>query len=281
MPDPQREPEAETTTSEVPGAGESATASAAAGARPSPAAAARQRLRRLLTKPGRGQLIAGVLVFLVAVGAVTQVRTHATDKAYSNARQDDLVQILDGLNSESRRLQGEIEDLEQTRQSLRSGADRERVARSETERRVGELGILAGTVPAVGQGVRITVTDPDHKLSPELMLEGIEELRDAGAEAIEINDRVRVVASTSFGGGPGALRVDGVKIKTPVVLDVIGDSDSLATGASFRGGFADQVSGNAHGEVRISKQDKVLINSLHRARDNQYAHPASSPTGRR
>ncbi|HEY9291003.1 MAG TPA: DUF881 domain-containing protein [Microlunatus sp.] len=236
---------------------------------------------RLITKPGRGQLIAGVLVFLVAVGGVTQVRTHSTDQAYSNARQDDLVQILDGLNSESRRLQGEIEDLEQTRQSLRSGADRERVARSETQRRVSELGILAGTVAAEGEGVRITVTDPESKLSPELMLEGIEELRDAGAEAIEINDRVRVVASTSFGGSPGDLTVDGVKINTPVVIDAIGGSDSLSSGATFRGGFADQVSGNAQGEVRISKQANVTINSLHEARDNQYAHPASSPSGRR
>ena len=246
-----------------------------------PADSPRRRLVRLITKPGRGQLVAGVLVFLVAVGAVTQVRTNATDQEYSNARQDDLVQILDGLNSESRRLQSETEDLEQTRQSLRSGADKERVARSETQRRVSQLGILAGTVAAEGEGVRITVTDPQSKLSPELMLEGIEELRDAGAEAIQINHKVRVVASTSFGGSAGALRVDGVKIGGPVVIEAIGDSDSLASGASFRGGFADQVSANAQGEVKISKQAKVTIDSLHRGRDNQYAHPASSPTGRR
>ena len=242
---------------------------------------ARRRVLRAFTRPGRGQIIAAVILFVVAFGGVLQVRTHSTDDAYRNARQDDLVQILDGLNGESRRLQSEIETLQKTRENLRSGADRQRVARSETRKRIGDLGILAGTEQAEGQGVRITVTDPHSKLTPELMLEGVEELRDAGAEAIEINDVERVVATTSFGGGTGSVTVDGQPINGPVVIDAIGDSDSLASGAGFRGGFADQVTGNAQGQVEIERKSKVIIDSLHTQKKNQYAHPASSPSPKR
>lgn len=221
------------------------------------------------------------MLFVIAVAGIAQVRSKAANEAYSSARQDDLVQILDGLNGESRRLESEVQDLERTRQSLRSGADRERVARSETQQRVDDLGILAGTVKATGPGVEITVKDPAGKVSPELLLEGIEELRDAGAEAIEINGKVRVVASTSFAGSPGALSVDRVPIKGPLVIEAIGDADSLSSGASFRGGFVDQVTGSAQGEIDVEKRDQLQIDSLHTARQNQYAHPASSPTGRR
>ncbi|SDT47198.1 DUF881 domain-containing protein [Microlunatus soli] len=241
----------------------------------------RRRLVRSITRPGRGQIIAAVMLFVVAVAGIAQVRSKAANEAYSSARQDDLVQILDGLNGESRRLESEVQNLERTRQSLRSGADRERVARSETQQRVDDLGILAGTVRATGPGVEITVKDPAGKLGPELLLEGIEELRDAGAEAIEINGKVRVVASTSFAGSAGALTVDRVPVKGPVVIEAIGDADSLASGASFRGGFVDQVTGSAQGSIDITKQQELRIDSLHTARENQYAHPASSPTGRR
>jgi uncharacterized protein YlxW (UPF0749 family) len=225
----------------------------------------RRKVLRAFVRPGRGQVIAAVILFVVALGGVMQVKSTDAGEAYESARQDDLVQILDGLNSESRRLTEEIEDLENTRESLRSGADRSRVARSEAQHRVDDLGILAGTVPAEGQGVRLTVTDPHDKLRPALMIEAVQELRDAGAEAIEINDEVRVVASTSFAGTAGAITADDVEVGTPVVIEAIGDSDSLASGASFRGGFVDQVAATAEGEVTISKRSKVTIESLHRS----------------
>lgn len=242
------------------------------------AADARRRTLRSLLRVGRGQLIIAVIVFLVAVAVVVQVRSHATDDAYSSARQEDLVEILDGLNNESRRLETEIENLQDSREQLRSGADRQRVARREARKRLDDLGILAGTVPAEGPGVRIRVTDPEGKFSPELMVEGVQELRDAGAEAIEINNSVRVVAETSFGGSAGAVTVDGEPIGTPIVIEAIGGSDSLASGASFRGGFADQVKGTAGGTVRINQRNRVVIDSLHTASDNQYARPAPSPS---
>lgn len=247
---------------------------------PEPVEGPWQRVRRAFTRPGKGQLIAAVILFLVAFGGVLQVRTNKSDDTYTNARQDDLVQILDGLNSESRRLQSEIEGLQKTRDDLRSGADRQQVARSETRQRIGQLGILAGTEKAEGQGVRITITDPHRKLTPELMLEGIEELRDAGAEAIEINDRDRVVATTYFAGSAGNVTVDGQPISSPVVIEAIGDSDSLAAGADFRGGFADQVTANAQGQVDIKSESEVIIDSLHSQKKNQYAHPASSPSAK-
>ena len=59
---------------------------------------------------------------------------------------------------------------------------------------------------------------------------------DAGVEAIEINDRVRVIAQTSFEDDPAGVRVDGVVLKAPYVIDAIGSPSTLSGALSFDGG---------------------------------------------
>ena len=239
-------------------------------------------LRRLwasLAHPGRGQVIAAVILFVVGFGGVMQIRINTADDTYTSARREDLVQLLDGLGSESRRLESEVADLERTRSELQSGADTQRVARQQAQDRAQELGILAGTVPAEGPGIRLQVSDPAGKLDADVLLDAVEEMRDAGAEVIEVNDTVRVVGSSWFGTDPsGGLVVDGVPVSRPITLEVIGDPHSLEEGARFRGGIVSEITGpGIGGQVQITQESRVVVDSLHAARENQYAQAASAP----
>lgn len=236
------------------------------------------RLRTLLLRPGRGQVIAAVFLFVVGLGAVVQVRLSNADDAYANARREDLIQILDGLGAESRRLENEVAELERTKSDLQSGADRQQVARTQTERRLNQLAILAGTAPAVGPGVRMTISDPKSLVTGEVLLDAVEEMRDAGAEVIEINDSVRVVASSWFGTRNSEVVVDDRVLTRPITLEVIGDSHSLEEAASFRGGLVSEITGpRIGGQVSIQRIQRLEIVSLHTAPDTQYARPASPP----
>ncbi len=216
------------------------------------------------------------------MGAVMQIRINTADDAYTNARREDLIQLLDGLGSESRRLEGEIADLERTRAELKSGADTQQVARAEAQQRSEELGILAGTAPAEGPGIRMRIDDPQGKVNADVLLDAVEEMRDAGAEVIEVNDTIRVVASTWFGADAAGLVIDGKSIGRPIVFEVIGDPHSLEEAARFRGGLVSEITGpGIGGQVQIEQQDRVTVESLHAAREPQYAQPASSaPTPR-
>jgi uncharacterized protein YlxW (UPF0749 family) len=236
------------------------------------------RLWASLVNPGRGQTIAAVILFVVGVGGVMQIRINTADDTYTNARREDLIQLLDGLGSESRRLESEVADLERTRSELQSGADTERVARQEAQTRAQELGILAGTVPAQGPGIRLRVADPNQKVDSNVLLDAVEEMRDAGAEAIEVNDSIRVVGSTWFGSDAGGLLVDGNHIQRPITFEVIGDPHSLEEAARFRGGIVSEITGpRIGGQVQIDQLNRVVVDSLHAAGDNQYAQPASPP----
>jgi len=238
----------------------------------------RTRLWSTFWRPGRGQLIAAVILFVVGLGGVMQVRINTSDDAYTNARREDLVQLLDGLGAESRRLEGEIAQLERTRTSLQSGADTQRVARTEAEKRVQVLSILAGTAPAEGPGVRMRIADPDNKVDAEALLNAVEEMRDAGGEVIEINNTIRVVASTWFGTTAKGLVVDGLPVSTPITIEVIGEPHSLQEAAQFRGGIVSEITGpQIGGQVQIEQLDRVVVESLHTVRQNQYAQPASPP----
>jgi uncharacterized protein YlxW (UPF0749 family) len=234
---------------------------------------ARTRLVHALVHPGRGQLVVAVLLAVLGAAAVTQVRLAGSDDDYAGLRQADLIQALNGLQASSRRTEQDINELEATRASLRDSNAKTATALEQAQEQLTTLGILAGTLPAHGPGVRITVTVPESHLSLNLLLDGIEELRDAGAEAMEINDSVRVVAQTSFESASGGIEVDGKVLKSPFTIDVIGDPDTLTPALKFPGGFVDDIALD-EGKVSIKQSDDIRVTMLRKATEPQYAEPS-------
>ncbi|MFL6024221.1 MAG: DUF881 domain-containing protein [Marmoricola sp.] len=231
---------------------------------------AHQRIRRALLRPGRGQVSAAVLLVILGIAGVTQVRIAGSDDDYAGMRQADLVQALNGLQAASRRNEQDIRDLQDTRDSLKDNNAKTATALKQAHDELAALGVLAGTVTATGPGVRITITAPKGRISLNYLLDGIEELRDAGAEAMEINDAVRVVAQTSFESADNGINVDGRVLNPPFIIDAIGDPDSLATALRFPGGFVDDLRLD-DAKVDIKKRDKIEVTVLRRAAAPRYA----------
>jgi uncharacterized protein YlxW (UPF0749 family) len=267
-PDPEAGSEAGRETSRVPG---SAVSSGTAGE-----PVGWRELLRDFVKPGRAQVVFAAILLVCGLAVAMQVRTQSTETDYSTLRRADLIQLLDDLTAQSRRLEAEIAELEATQRQLQSGVDSERVAREEAQRRLDVLAILGGTAPAVGRGVRITITDPQRKVTAELLLNTIEEMRDAGAEVIAINGAVRVVASTWFGSGTdGALLVSGQPISRPITIEVIGDPHALTEAARFSGGVVSEVEGSRiGGRVDIVTDDRLAITAVVAPPANRFAKPA-------
>lgn len=220
----------------------------------------------------RAQLVVGVLLAALGFAAAAQIRlTHQGD-SYAGKRREDLIVLLDSLSAASDRVQTQINELESTRSDLLSSSQRRQVAVEEARERLRVLGILAGTLPAEGPGVTVTITDPGGAVTAASILNGIEELRDAGAEAIELNNRVRVVASTSFSERNGAVVVDGQEVRPPYVVDAIGSSHTLSEAVIFPGGLADHV-GQLGGDVTAQEVDVVKVTSLHVVDPLEYSQP--------
>lgn len=244
-------------------------------AQPAPQRARPSRRQALLAflRPSKGQAVVALVLFLTSLLIVLTLRSQAQQPEFATMRQGDLIQLLDNQQAETRRLEDEIRELQATRSQLVSGADSARAAKEEAERRLVQFQILSGQVPAVGPGVQIQIDDPQGKIGAELMLNAVEELRDAGGEVIEINGTVRLVATSWFASSPNsAIVVDGTELRPPYVLSVIGEPGTLEAGARFRGGLVSQVD-RVGGSVTITQSDKIEIETTASPMEFRFAQP--------
>lgn len=230
---------------------------------------------RAFVRPSRGQFAVALLCLLLGFASVVQVRAHQGNQAFAGARRDDLVAMIDQLGKEQQRLTTEQAQLEQQKSDLQSSSDKQKAAQDAADTRVQTLGILAGTVAAHGPGVRLVIADPQQKFTPAMLLDAVEELRDAGAEAIELNDSIRVVASTAFTSGPDGILADGIPVRIPVQIDAIGNPATLEGGARFRGGIVSQVQApTVGGTVSVTQLDDVEIGATVTLDPKRVAKPA-------
>lgn len=223
-------------------------------------------------RSARSQLIVAVLLAALGFAAVAQMRLTRQDSDYSGQRRENLIELLDSLSAAADRSQTQIDELEGTRSELLSSSERRQVAIDDARRRLEVLQVLTGTVAANGPGVTITVTDPRLSVTSASLLNGVEELRDAGAESIEINDTVRVVASTSFTEREGAVLIDGVAVRPPYLIDAIGSSHTLSEAVIFPGGLADEIE-RLGGTVSVDEANRVEVGSLHSIETPEYSQP--------
>ena len=245
-----------------------------------PPVSGRDRLLAALRRPGsRAQLTAAVLLAVVGFASVVQVQATGEDDVYAGMRQEDMLQLLNSLAAASERTENQIAELEQTRSSLRNNTESRQAALDTARQQANVLGILAGTLPAIGPGIVVTVQDPRGTVGIDQLLNGLEELRDAGAEAIEINDSVRVVAQTSLDdadAGTGIV-VDGQPIAPPYTIEAIGDAHTLAQGLDFPGGFNDTIeSAGIGGTVLVEEASTVEIATTREPQQSDYAQPVET-----
>ena len=139
-----------------------------------------------------------MLLAVVGFAAVTQVRTNTVDDTYAGLREQDLIDVLDGLADRTQRAQAEIQRLEETRDDLESETSAREAALEAARNEAATLSIIGGTVPVTGPGVRITIKEVAGQVRVEPFIDMVQALRSAGAESIQINGSVRVVASTWF-----------------------------------------------------------------------------------
>lgn len=237
--------------------------------------AGRRRLRAAMSRrPGRPQMVVAVLLAVLGFAAVVQVQSFQDDTDLAGARRGDLVQLLDSLDANEERARQDLAELNDTKERLESSTERTEAARKAAREEADTLSILSGTVPVTGPGVRITINDEDNAVGASTLLNAIEELRDAGAEAIQLNGVVRVIAQSYFVDSDRGIRVDGRELTGSIVIDVIGDPDTLSEAVEFRGGLIDEVE-LVGGEVVVEELEEVEITALSDPREPEYAQPAS------
>lgn len=228
---------------------------------------------------GRSQIVFGALAVLLCVllglAIITQVRQTESGDSLETARPADLLVLLDSLQQREAALNTEVADLQRTLAQLQASGTSDQAAIENAQARLAALSILIGTVPATGPGVTLTITDTTPGVPAETMLDVINELRNAGAEAIEIRgggSAVRVGLDTWVVGTPGALVADSVTLNPPYSVLAIGDPPTLAAAMNIPGGAMDSVE-RVGGTMEVQQSDRVDVTALRQPKPRQYAQP--------
>lgn len=130
-----------------------------------------------------------------------------------------------------------------------------------------QLNEALGKTDVEGEGIEITIIDKEgtstseetvRAISVENLLIITNQLFEAGAEAISINDK-RIVAMSDIAQLDSFIKVNGKRITSPYNIKAIGNSTYLESAVTGKGGQLDELKDLGH-EVTCNKSKRVRIN---------------------
>jgi uncharacterized protein YlxW (UPF0749 family) len=211
-------------------------------------------------------LVAFLLGFLVMAQLTTQQRMDLKRAAASGA---DGALLISNLVEGNTRLRQEVAELDAQMASYRSATNQARLQTmlDELER----LKMLDGAVAVVGPGVQGTLDGPVTVLD---LHDLINELRNAGAEAIALNGRRIVASSVIAPMADGSIAVDGAVARPPNIFVAIGDPATLEAALLRPGGLLTVFSNSREGlRVSVQRRDRLVAPAHTLVGEFQYAVP--------
>lgn len=197
----------------------------------------------------------GVMCLILTMVIVVQVRTTknsnqiVSQTLINNDLRDQVLKWKEKYDIAYEELQQSEKRLEQVRQLASENTE----GSTEKEEELKRNNMLIGLTDVSGEGVIVTLKDNPNvttetigvfdDISKYLVHNGdilgiVSELRNAGAEAISINDQ-RVVSTTAITCEGNVINVNGEKISSPFVIKAIGNSLYMYSALTRAGGTVD------------------------------------------
>jgi uncharacterized protein YlxW (UPF0749 family) len=227
-------------------------------------------------RASRAQFVVALLCALLGFALVVQVR-QTNVEGLAALGQSDLVRILDETTQRATDLEREAAALERTRQELLTGSDQKQAALDAATKTATTLGILSGRLPAEGPGIELTISESDKAIPALTLFNVLQEMRNSGAEAIQLNDH-RVVASSYFVDTPDGVEIDGDLLTPPYRWLVIGDPTAVGPALEIPGGAMAAVR-NDGGRGSPVARDKIEVTATRAVTEPEFATPAPIGAG--
>lgn len=215
--------------------------------------------------------ILGFMCLLLTYGIAIQVKTtNSTGTITStNAKENQLRDAVLKAKEKYDNLYNELEELEEQLEAERANSTQNNSELTDLENSIKEGKKAAGLSEVTGAGLVITLDD-NKKISANSYLgdpndllvhyndviRTVNELKNAGAQAISVNDQ-RIITTTAIDCDGTVIKVNGEKIGTPIVIKAIGMQERLIN-VDRQNGYVMILRG-AGIEVDVKKDDNITI----------------------
>lgn len=181
-------------------------------------------------------LILGLMCVVLSYGIAVQIKTiNGTESIIStNSKENELRDAVLKSKEKYDNLYSELEDAENKLEAERTNATQNNTELTELENKIKDGNKILGLTEVIGNGLIITINDnQDISLNnwfadPNLLLTHdtdlirvVNELKNAGAEAISINEQ-RLVTTSAIECDGNIIKVNGEKIGAPFTVKAIG-----------------------------------------------------------
>jgi uncharacterized protein YlxW (UPF0749 family) len=211
-------------------------------------------------------LVAVLLGVLMMAQFATQQRMNQKRTAASGV---DGALLLSSLVEGNASLRQEVAELDSQRDRYRSATNQSKLQAMQDE--LNRLEMFNGVIEVQGPGVQVTLDGPVAVLDLQDL---INELRNAGAEALALNGQRLVASSIIEPMTDGNIAIDGVAVRRPYLFVAIGDPATLETALLRPGGLLTVFSNSRQGLVANIQQRDRLTAPTHSSKGAlQYAVP--------
>lgn len=214
-------------------------------------------------------IVLGIMCFALTFGICVQVRTvkNSNSTVSQNYEENNLraevLKYKERYENKYRELEKVEEQLEKERQS--STQNNEELERREEEIKKGNK--MIGLSEVTGPGVIVTLSDSKQETNSVLnpssllvhdadVLSVINELKNAGAEAISINEQ-RLVPTSSISCGGNIIDINGEKVGAPFEIKAIGLPEQLSS-LTRQGGYLEFLRNDSIG-AELKKSNNITI----------------------
>jgi uncharacterized protein YlxW (UPF0749 family) len=221
-------------------------------------------------KSRSAQLSLTILCFFLGLLLVAQFRTQRmTDGSLLPASSADQLVIISSLVENNARLREEMETLEEQLVEYQQAT-----GRAVLEALVEELNkvrIINGLVEVSGSGVEVSI---DGAVGVVDVQDLINELRNAGAEALTINGERLTLYSVIATTEDGVMTVNGARLSQPYVLQAIGHPETMETALLRSGGLIAALERNYEGlMVSVVRRERMVLPVYKGAIEFAFASP--------
>lgn len=214
-------------------------------------------------------IVLGIMCFALTLGICVQMRTvknsnSTVGSSYEeNNLRAEVLKYKEKYDNKTKELEKAESELEKERKNAtQNNSDLEK---KEEEIKTGNK--IIGLADVTGPGVIVTLTDSKKDITSALdpnsllvhdldVLSVINELKNAGAEAISINDQ-RIIPTTGIICGGNIIDINKEKVGTPFVIKAIGLPEQLAA-LSRPGGYLQTLKSYSIG-VDLKKSNNISI----------------------
>ncbi len=225
-------------------------------------------------------LVCAVLGLIISMQFKT-VRNTTDGGFLSTQRAQQLTVDIRSLRSEKERLNQELTELERRlKEYEQTEADENYIIRN-LKNDLERFQILSGYRTIEGPGIVVTLEDNPSEFANETsfleynyeyLLEIVNKLNAAGAEAILINDQ-RYLANTEIYYNYNALLINSMPVSPPFQIKAIGNPETLEAALNMRFDIVWKVKQDGLFRINIKKQNNIILPRHTKVVKFKYAKP--------